>query len=497
MFASPALLSFLAEASLWLLLGYLVYWLLLRRSSWFSFNRFFLLGTLGLSLAMPWVEVSSPLPPGPVAEVQAVFSTPVVTLTAEGVADSSGTSLPWYAWVYVSGLLLAIGRLGWELRGLARLLSRSLRRIPRPGYVEVLTGGHMATASFLHVLFWDETADLSPTEAAQMRAHELCHIRQRHSLDLILARLMGLLFWFHPVIYLLQRELRWVHEYLADRAALRHGSLPSYRHLLLAQVFGTKTGLLHAFSHPPIKQRWFMMTRKSPFFPMLLRATLALSLLAMLAIAMSCQPQGPAELAAQAVDAPFDMPPKPLNLAEVYQAIGYPEALAQAGQDGFVLVKILVDASGRYVRHEVAEASAPAFAEAVAPHLAELRFSPPRQGDKAVSTWVNLPFKFKLRPDGAEAGEATPKPLNLPEVYQAIAYPEGLKQAGEEGKVLVRILIDADGTYLRHEVVQASHHEFAEAVSEQLPNLRFEAPTEVAGKAAQVWINLPFAFRLG
>ena len=493
MFHLPTPLVFFLEASLWLGLGYACYYLLLRRSSWLVFSRFFLLGTLLASLVMPWVEL--PLPgAGAGATVGPVsFSLPAVTLSPRGAPDAA-TGWPWYGWLYGLGILAAAGRLLWPLARLYRMLATSPQRETGAGFVRVFTGGRLPTASFFRYLFWDETASLSPAEAAQVEAHELCHIRQYHSADLLGVRLVAVVLWFHPLIYLLERDLRYLHEYLADRAALRHGPLPSYRRLLLAQVFGAKPGLLHAFSHPPLKQRWLMMTQRSPRLPMLLRASLALILMGGMAALTSCQPTVPDEIGATA-GSTYDTPPAALNLAEVYQAIGYPEALAQAGQEGQVLVKVLVDENGAYARHEWLDSPGPAFTEAIAPHLPALRFQAARQGDEAVSAWVLIPFQFKLAGGQAEASDA-PKPLNFREVQAAIGYPEALREAGIQGMVVARILVGKDGRYQQHEIAKSDAPELQAAVEPHLAALQFEPLRDAEGQAVAAWVNLPFRFKL-
>lgn len=91
-----------------------------------------------------------------------------------------------------------------------------------------------------------------------------------------------------------------------------------------------------------------------------------------------------------------DQAPVPQNLTEVYQAIGYPKAAAKANKEGKVLVKILIDKDGGYVKHEFLQNPDPDFTEAIEPHLAGLRFSPAQKDGKAVRFWVTLPFLFKL-----------------------------------------------------------------------------------------------------
>ena len=91
-----------------------------------------------------------------------------------------------------------------------------------------------------------------------------------------------------------------------------------------------------------------------------------------------------------------DSEPKPLNLDSVRSKIGYPDEAVLANQEGTVVVRILVDEKGAYVRHQVVREIHPALAEAVEEHISELEFSPAMQNGAPIMFWTNLPFPFKL-----------------------------------------------------------------------------------------------------
>lgn len=88
-----------------------------------------------------------------------------------------------------------------------------------------------------------------------------------------------------------------------------------------------------------------------------------------------------------------------------------------------------------------------------------------------------------------------PEILNFPEVVRSIGYPEAAAKAGVEGNVIMRVLVDANGGYVRHEVVRGLHPALEAAVAEHLPDLRFR-PASLEGKPLMYWMNIPFSFRL-
>ncbi|MEL6625800.1 MAG: TonB family protein [Bacteroidota bacterium] len=91
-----------------------------------------------------------------------------------------------------------------------------------------------------------------------------------------------------------------------------------------------------------------------------------------------------------------DKEPEPLNLAEVQSSIGYPEDARSKGIEGTVVARVLVDSTGRYIKHIMISDPDPSLTFAVAEKLSNLRFNPAVAGDKAINFWVNLPFRFKL-----------------------------------------------------------------------------------------------------
>ena len=107
-----------------------------------------------------------------------------------------------------------------------------------------------------------------------------------------------------------------------------------------------------------------------------------------------------------------DEEPVPENLGEVRQMIGYPEMAIQQNVQGNIVVRVLVDQEGSYVRHSVISAAHPILAQAVEDHIATLRFSPAKVEGKAIKFWVNIPFNFRLVDEQVEALKAALDSLN-------------------------------------------------------------------------------------
>lgn len=93
------------------------------------------------------------------------------------------------------------------------------------------------------------------------------------------------------------------------------------------------------------------------------------------------------------------------------------------------------------------------------------------------------------------AVEKEPQPVNIDDIKKRIGYPPLAKEAGIQGKVIVRVLVGKTGKYERHIVIRSPHKLLSEAVEKELPNLEF-TPGIQAGKPIRVWVTIPFDFQL-
>ncbi len=91
--------------------------------------------------------------------------------------------------------------------------------------------------------------------------------------------------------------------------------------------------------------------------------------------------------------------------------------------------------------------------------------------------------------------DSEPIPLNSDEIRAKIGYPEAAVEDEAQGTVVARILVGADGAYIKHKIVKQVHPALVEAVEARLPELLF-TPAKRGEESIPFWINLPFPFRL-
>lgn len=129
--------------------------------------------------------------------------------------------------VFVGLYLLGAGamliRLGWRLARLARLSSREPIVFP-DGLRVVYLEDDCPPFSFFRTVFVPRPSEGDEDAMAQVVAHERAHIRQAHSIDVLVVHLAGVLQWFNPVVWGYRHALTDLHEFLADREVQSNGN---------------------------------------------------------------------------------------------------------------------------------------------------------------------------------------------------------------------------------------------------------------------------------
>ena len=284
----PALLLYLVQVNGALLLFYAGYWLVLRRLTFYSLNRWYLLFAVGFSAGYPLVDVSAWLA-RPVA-----VTTLVLGEMWSGIPAAAAP--PFTYWTILEGAYwVGVGLLG--LRLLAQLVA--LFRIRRASWPAQWHGQrYRRVGAAVNPFSFGRTIYLNPEQhaAAELPAilrHEQVHVRQWHTLDVLLAQLAQVFCWFNPGVWLLRRAVQENLEFITDRAVLRAGLLDAkaYQYSLLKlSTLAPSAALANHFTFLTLKNRIAMMNKKRSATAYLGLYALLIPGLALLALA--CAPQG-------------------------------------------------------------------------------------------------------------------------------------------------------------------------------------------------------------
>ncbi|MDP9047930.1 MAG: hypothetical protein M3N14_07320 [Bacteroidota bacterium] len=255
---------YLLEANVYLAVFYLLYYFVFRKETYYQLNRAYLLISSILAFFIPIVQLGLLMPVSnytPVTPVMLSASSPAITVNA--VAATSGRTwniadyyLPFYLLI-VSALLF---HLAWKIYKLMRL-SRSNRKTIIDSYQLVETDGDLDAFSFLNYLFINPRLSFKNT----VIRHELIHLKQRHSWDILFFELLKIINWFNPMVYLLQYSIKELHEFIADSETVTlEKNTTEYTDFLVKNAYGLNSNTLvnTFFSKSLLKQRIIMLHQK-------------------------------------------------------------------------------------------------------------------------------------------------------------------------------------------------------------------------------------------
>ena len=266
---------YILKSSVCLAVFYLFYRLLLSRETFHRFNRVALLSILLLSCLLPLVEVT--------VEKQTEVHQTMMTLEQWlMLADMMNTTnvaelqieevtVTWIQvalLVYLAGILLFAFRNGYSLLKLGNLL-RSGRKEDLSKYTDggekvilIVHDHDIAPFSWMKYIVISQK-DLDEN-GREILIHELAHIQNRHSWDLLVADICIFFQWFNPASWLLKQELQNIHEYEADETVIEKGvDAKQYQLLLIKKAVGTRLySMANSFNHSKLKKRITMMLKE-------------------------------------------------------------------------------------------------------------------------------------------------------------------------------------------------------------------------------------------
>lgn len=270
------MIHYFIEVSICWLLFYIIYRLFLSKETFFNINRWYLLSTVILGLIIPLFQFEALFYQEPIQGVSALAESfddleYVINYSVEEAKEKQ------HAWIdmlfigYLLGVIIALARFIYGLSQIFQLYkSGSIHK--KEQYVLVVNKKAHLPFSFFNYLFWSDSLKLEATDSGKILTHEMAHINQWHSLDVLFLEILSILLWFSPPIYLYKKSLRTVHEYLADAYVLRDSKKKQYGQLLIRQATsGMQIALANNFIHSQLKQRINMMTRNKSRRKALLR----------------------------------------------------------------------------------------------------------------------------------------------------------------------------------------------------------------------------------
>ena len=455
---------YILKSSVCLVVFYLFYRLLLSRETFHRFNRVALLSILLLSCLLPLVEVT-------VEEQTEVHQTMMTLEQWLMLADMMNTAdttdlqaeevtVTWIQvalLVYLAGILLFALRNGYSLLKLGGLL-KSGRKENLSKYIDggekvtlIVHDRDIAPFSWMKCIVISEK-DLDEN-GREILIHELAHIQNRHSWDLLVADICIFFQWFNPASWLLKQELQNIHEYEADETVIEKGvDAKQYQLLLIKKAVGTRLySMANSFNHSKLKKRITMMLKEksNPWAKLKYLYILPVAAIAVTAFARPEISETAEEISAVKVN--------DLTAIVEAKAIKSTEESVQISTVSQDTVKV------NYVPTEV---------------------SRKLQGTAVFEVVEEMP-EF---PGGVDA--------MMEYLQKELRYPESAKEKGIQGRVTVQFIIDKEGNVTNSKVTRSVDKDMDTEAIRLVKAMPKWKPGMQKGKAVAVKYTVPVVFRL-
>ena len=459
---------YILKSSVCLAVFYLFYRLLLSRETFHRFNRVALLSILLLSCLLPLVEVT--------VEEQTEVHQTMMTLEQwlmladmMNTADATGGQAEevTVTWIQVALLMYLVGILFFAFRnGYSLLKLGTLLRSGRKEHLEKYADGKEKVTLIVHdhdiaPFSWMKYIVISQKDldenGREILIHELAHIQNRHSWDLLVADICIFFQWFNPASWLLKQELQNIHEYEADETVIEKGvDAKQYQLLLIKKAVGTRLySMANSFNHSKLKKRITMMLKEksNPWAKLKYLYILPVAAIAVTAFARPEISETAEEIAAVKVN----------DLTAIVET-----KAAKTIEEAVQVSTVLKDTA----------------------KPVEVKYIPVEVSDKLKGT--PLYEVVEQMPEFPGGGMAA----TLEYIQKNMQYPESAKKNGTQGRVTVQFVIDKEGNVTEPKVIRSVDKELdAEAIRlvKSMPKWK---PGMQKGEVVAVKYTMPVLFKL-
>ena len=475
--------NYLLESGISLSLFALVYFLFLRRETFFSVNRWFLLVSIGFSALLPLLHIPFYTPQATV--LPEVTVTPYINLlssvTIYGTALSHGAeqfvlNYSMLGYVYLLGVVIFAGIFFLRIYQIIRLIAQN--RVVSEGKIKlVILDKELSPFSFLNYIFVSK--NLQNTKGwEKMLEHEKQHIQQGHTFDVLVLEIVAVLQWFNPFFWMFRRALRENHEFLADQAVISHGTAPSwYKQILLNQYVGDQLVLTNNFNYSLIKSRIKMISkiksRKIANVKILIGFIIAASLVAVFA----CEQK-------ESVTMQITQDSKTITLVTE----GSHTLQVTGDTAGIEILKSIIGKSRNYASQLDSVKGEKIYIQKA---KVETEIAPISENVQENSAQEEVFFIVDEMPE-FPGGQTALRNF----VAQAVKYPTEASSKGIQGKVFVNFVVDKDGSVKNAKILRSADPSLDKEALRVVNSLPKWKPGKQKGVEVAVSYTVPINFAL-
>jgi hypothetical protein len=272
--------DFLIKSTITLFVLLAVYNLFLEKEKIHVFNRFYLLFSLIFSMVIPFItieviqEIAQPtINPG---NIQILQGNAVVMEETNYLAIGLWSLYAVITFVLAARFISNIIKISSKIKSNPPIVYKNAKLI----LVPEKTLPH----TFLNTIFINETEYKNREIEAELYTHELTHVTQKHTLDILFIELLKTIFWFNPVFIFYKKAIQLNHEFLADeKVVTSYDNVPFYQSLLLLKANENQTFYLASnLNYLITKKRLLMMTKTTSKTQALLKKAMLIPIVATL-----------------------------------------------------------------------------------------------------------------------------------------------------------------------------------------------------------------------
>jgi len=280
----PFLVTYIIKFSISLAVVYLFYQLVLRRLTFYNWNRVYLFGYVMICFFIPFIDISGALKQNKLAESEMMNWLPFFQLKNTIASQDAGISiLNIISMMIVAGIIFMTIRLIVQFFSFRKLL-KNATLISNNGIYLYQVDKEIIPFSFGNAVFINKDLH-NELELQEIIRHEIVHVRQRHSFDIILGEIICMVNWFNPFAWLIRKAIRQNLEFIADNKVLDNGvDRKQYQYLLLKVIGNNHFSIAAKFNFSSLKKRIAMMNKLKSTKLNLLRFLFVLPLIAVILV---------------------------------------------------------------------------------------------------------------------------------------------------------------------------------------------------------------------
>lgn len=239
-------------------LGFLIIFeIFFKKETFFKANRFYLLGSILLSLIIPLIKI----PIKGNIQKQTFFQLKEIVVSNAGFIENkseiTSSFIPLFI-LYGIGILVFLMLFLIKLFKIYQIKKNTLIEVIDQVEVHRIKNSKQAFSFFNYIFIGNDNSNIET-----IVKHEKVHKNQLHSLDLVFLEMLKIIFWFNPLVYFYQKRIVETHEFEADSNSISENK-SSYYETLIYQIFEVNSiSLTNNFYNQSLIKKRLVMLQKS------------------------------------------------------------------------------------------------------------------------------------------------------------------------------------------------------------------------------------------